>query len=38
MYCPKCGTELAPPFSVTESITRHLEPLAAAKKRSGDLM
>src|SRR5262245_51390805 len=30
--------ELAPPFSVTESTTRRLEPVAAAEKRSGDLL
>ena len=30
--------ELASPFSVTESTTRQLEPLTAAKKRSGDLL
>lgn len=30
--------ELAPRFSVTESTTRQLEPLTAAKKRSGDLL
>jgi len=30
--------ELAPPFSVAESTTRRLEPLAAAEKRSGELL
>jgi hypothetical protein len=30
--------ELAPPFSVAESTTRHLEPLTAAEKRSGELL
>lgn len=30
--------ELAPPFSVTEPTTRRLEPLSAAKKRSGELL
>jgi hypothetical protein len=30
--------ELAPPFSVAESTTRRLEPLAAAENRSGELL
>jgi hypothetical protein len=30
--------ELAPPFSVAESTTRRLEPLAAVEKRSGELL
>jgi len=29
---------LGPPFSVAESTTRRLEPLAAAEKRSGELL
>jgi len=30
--------EFSPPFSVTESTTRRLEPVTAAEKRSGELL